>query len=299
MVFNYKIRSDLKKAREFLLANKYDAIINRRTGDIAKYIHKNSNRILFTMSLLPHLKPEAKILEIGAMPFCFSTLLMEAFSCEVATIDLPQAIFPGEPYSIEEEEIEIPNSISHKNYKISSWVCNAEKDVYPFKDGTFDLVICTEVLEHLLYSPSHVLKESRRVLKEGGLMLVSTVNSLHFKRMADIILNYNIDDVHSPLGIYCRHNRNCTRKELLQLAEDTGFKVRFFTSATIKGCRYEEAGIPDAEIRKIEKKRNKFLEKAKKIPRKMFLNFVKCIVSLPLPGMKDKRHVNIFLLLQK
>lgn len=301
MIFNYKIRSDCEKAKSFLLANNYDGVYKKLSAElIRKYIHKNFKRIIFTLELLPPLKSGVRILEIGAMPFCFSTLLMETFSCQVTTIDLPQTVFSGEPYKIEREEIEIPNSMTHKNYNITSWTCNAERDVYPFREGAFDLVICTEVLEHLIYSPSHVFKESWRVLKDGGLMLMSTVNSLHYKRMVDIILNNNIDDTYSLRGPYGRHNRNYTRTELIQLALQNDFKVKFFKSASLKGARNEVDKIAlAAEIKRVGNKENRFCKKFKKNFRKIFLNLVKCIIFLPLPGMKDKRHYNLFVLLEK
>jgi len=301
MFFNYKIKDDCKKAQDFLLVSRYDNVYNKLPEEhILKYIHKNTGRMLFTVSLLPPLKPGDKVLEIGAVPYCFSTILMESFSCEVTSIDLPQTIFPGEPYTIKKEDIEVPNSMTHKKYRITSWTCNAEKDTYPFKDNTFDVVICTEVLEHLLYSPTHVFKESRRVLKDNGLMLVSTVNSLHFKRMADIILNENIDDVYSPLGPYGRHNRNYTRKELIKLAQNADFKISFVSSATLRGTRFRQNAVANTEDKIGGKpKENKFLKKIRKLLRKTFLNLTKCIIHLPLPGMKDKRHYNIFLLLKK
>ena len=43
----------------------------------------------------------------------------------------------------------------------------------PFADETFDLVTCSEVLEHIR-NPKNALMEMRRVLKPGGLLLLST-----------------------------------------------------------------------------------------------------------------------------
>lgn len=45
----------------------------------------------------------------------------------------------------------------------------------PFPDGTFDLIICTEVLEHLLW-PQQLLKEAHRVLTPKGKIIVSVPN---------------------------------------------------------------------------------------------------------------------------
>jgi len=47
------------------------------------------------------------------------------------------------------------------------------KDKLPFKDNEIDLIICTEVLEHL-YNPFHCIKEMKRVLKSGGFIFLST-----------------------------------------------------------------------------------------------------------------------------
>ena len=43
----------------------------------------------------------------------------------------------------------------------------------PFADETFEIVLSTEVLEHL-HSPHVAIAEMRRVLKKGGLVLLST-----------------------------------------------------------------------------------------------------------------------------
>jgi SAM-dependent methyltransferase len=43
----------------------------------------------------------------------------------------------------------------------------------PYADGSFDLVLCTQVLEHV-FEPDTVVREVHRVLAPGGLALVST-----------------------------------------------------------------------------------------------------------------------------
>jgi len=52
--------------------------------------------------------------------------------------------------------------------------CNLE-DRIPYSDASFDLVYAGEVIEHI-YNPDHLLEECRRVLKPGGLLIVSTPN---------------------------------------------------------------------------------------------------------------------------
>lgn len=75
--------------------------------------------------------------------------------------------------------------LKSKGYKVSSLdmephyqgalTHNLENSI-PFADKSFDLVWCTEVIEHL-YKPEFLLSEIERVLKSGGSALLTTPNS--------------------------------------------------------------------------------------------------------------------------
>ena len=43
---------------------------------------------------------------------------------------------------------------------------NLEKDYLPFKNNSVDVIVFSEIIEHLLYDPMHVLLEVNRVLKK-------------------------------------------------------------------------------------------------------------------------------------
>jgi len=43
----------------------------------------------------------------------------------------------------------------------------------PFRDGSFDCILCTEVLEHLR-EPQKAINEMRRVLRDGGKLILTT-----------------------------------------------------------------------------------------------------------------------------
>jgi len=43
------------------------------------------------------------------------------------------------------------------NKKVS--ILNIETDRFPYKDNTFDLVLCSEVIEHLPHSPVPAIRE--------------------------------------------------------------------------------------------------------------------------------------------
>jgi SAM-dependent methyltransferase len=49
----------------------------------------------------------------------------------------------------------------------------ADAHFLPFRDTTFEVIVCTEVLEHV-HTPSQALAEMRRVLKPGGTLVLTT-----------------------------------------------------------------------------------------------------------------------------
>ena len=57
----------------------------------------------------------------------------------------------------------------------------------PFADGTFDLVYCCDVLEHVS-DPSRVVTESVRVLRPGGVYFFDTINRTRASRLLMIKL---------------------------------------------------------------------------------------------------------------
>ncbi len=50
------------------------------------------------------------------------------------------------------------------------------EDGLPYRDGSFDMVWCTEVIEHL-HKPEQLISEIERVLRPGGRAVLTTPNS--------------------------------------------------------------------------------------------------------------------------
>lgn len=101
----------------------------------------------------------------------------------------------------------------------------------PFKDNSFDRVICSEVLEHIKEDTS-VLKEIYRVLKSSGLALI-TVPNKNYPFFWDP-LNFTLERVfqrHVPsdiwwlAGIWAGHQRLYREKELTDKLRYAGFEV--------------------------------------------------------------------------
>ena len=62
---------------------------------------------------------------------------------------------------------------------------------FPYRDETFDIVIFTEVLEHISLDPMHVLCEINRITKTGGWILLSTPNCASAKSVMKILRGGN------------------------------------------------------------------------------------------------------------
>jgi 2-polyprenyl-6-hydroxyphenyl methylase/3-demethylubiquinone-9 3-methyltransferase len=58
-------------------------------------------------------------------------------------------------------------------------------EMLPFADGTYDIVFCCDVLEHL-DDPGNVIAEISRVLKQGGVFFYDTINRTLRSRVAVI-----------------------------------------------------------------------------------------------------------------
>jgi ubiquinone/menaquinone biosynthesis C-methylase UbiE len=66
-------------------------------------------------------------------------------------------------------------SITRKEPKVCCFCADVECG-FPFKDNAFDVVIASELLEHL-NDPAGFFSECHRILKEGGTLVLTTPNS--------------------------------------------------------------------------------------------------------------------------
>lgn len=116
--------------------------------------------------------------------------------------------------------------------KASMEVFDIERDEFPLDDGQYDVVTCLEVLEHLAIDPMATMAEINRVLKPGGLLVLTTPNAIRTANVVNILLGrqpagwnpYNGFDTN-------RHNREYTPQEIEKLLAASGiapFEVTTF-----------------------------------------------------------------------
>ncbi len=107
--------------------------------------------------------------------------------------------------------------------------CDVERRLLPFPSGSVDLILATEVLEHLA-APALMLTECRRVLAPAGLLLLSTPNLLSLRgRLRAILGRSPQSHLFGIREIFCHnewvHRREFVAHEVAALLRGSGFAL--------------------------------------------------------------------------
>lgn len=136
--------------------------IVRQNPEELEYYELHKERIFYGLNLLLNFtnwEPTSKVLDVGSAPG-YASIFLKKLGYDVRGV----------------------NYITRKNFKermnrmsILVDVCNIDSGQLPYKKGEFDLVVFFEVIEHLL-NPHHALNEIYKVLRDEGVLILSTPN---------------------------------------------------------------------------------------------------------------------------
>ncbi len=82
----------------------------------------------------------------------------------------------------------------------AEWV-DVDSEALPFEDNSFDVVVCTEVMEHLRF-PDNALAEIARVLRSGGRFIGSVPNAFRLRNRLRFLVGKPIEQDPSHLRSY-------------------------------------------------------------------------------------------------
>jgi SAM-dependent methyltransferase len=219
---------------------RYDEIANftrsmDQPGDAARrYLEIHIPRIARTLGLVPEPRSSSRALELGSYMH-----MTPALHCVLGYGEVRGAYY-GPLGRTDEKRITVAGTEVFRCF-IDHF--DAEKDTYPYRDGTFETVLACEIFEHLLHDPMHLLLESRRVLEDGGTLVLTTPNVASFLAVARVLEQSGNPQLFSkyadPRGEFAEseigHVREYTPPELRQAVECAGFEVENLFTEVIPG----------------------------------------------------------------
>ncbi|MBM4276286.1 MAG: class I SAM-dependent methyltransferase [Deltaproteobacteria bacterium] len=116
---------------------------------------------------------------------------------------------------------------------------------FPFKDGTFDYVVCVEGIEHI-ENPHHLIKEFARLVRRDGYLVITTPNVMTIKSRLKFLFYGYLDffEYYDPLlpeernkteVYYQQHINPIFYAEMKLILEKCGFKIcRVETNKKVK-----------------------------------------------------------------
>jgi SAM-dependent methyltransferase len=159
-----------------------------------------------------------RLLELGANPY-YLTLLMRrhlGFQLTLANFfgDRGRNGLQTDRLTLEGQPIELV--FDHFNLEV---------DRFPYADGSFDVVLFCDILEHLLLDPDHAVAEMHRVLRPGGHLILTTPNATRLASLIALAKGRSNFPGYSPHGPYGRHNREFSLAEVLSLLARAGLTI--------------------------------------------------------------------------
>lgn len=178
-------------------------------GDMA--LKKRARRVLEELKL----KDGDKVLDLGCGNGYYSYLLSKLpIKLNITGID-------NHVSAIDDAR----NRVGERNVKFI--IGNAEK--IPFQKNYFDKVVMSEIIEHVK-DDIEVLKEARRVLKPGGILVLTTPNKDYpflwdpINWFLEHFFNFHIKSGFCA-GIWNQHIRLYKPEEIKKSLEKSGFKI--------------------------------------------------------------------------
>lgn len=221
--------NDLERLREEILDYRPDF---ETPGVREALVETAWPRVLGTLELIPDDARGGDLLELGATPF-FQTLCLRRVC--TGRIAIANYFGTGE----KKGQQELVHRKTGERLLLEYDLFNIETDDFPYPDASFDIVIFSELIEHMAVNPVLALSEMHRVLRPNGILVVTTPNSLSHSRLESYLFgtDHMVDRYSPACGYGARHNREYHPQELRDLLEGTGFVIETMSVRDIMPIR--------------------------------------------------------------
>lgn len=193
------------------------------------YVEHALSRGWATLCWLPEATGKEKVLDVGSYRGLYGPAYTDVWNyAEVSLLG----------YDVKDNECIERSGLDGRICKMQARKCNIELEPFPFQDETFDVVVLTEVIEHMIFDPVFVMNEINRVLKPFGRLLFSVPNATSDSCLTFLVngsqpgfLRQYISDAlktgeRTINTVYnLGHFHEYTRSEVESLARSAGFLV--------------------------------------------------------------------------
>jgi len=144
--------------------------------------------------------------------------------CAYGTLALySKRLFKCEVYCIDFLETYINQELAKRHFFFK--VNNIELDPFPW-EGQYDVIIFTEVLEHLNLHPVPTLKKINDLLALNGVLYLSTPDASQWGRVTKYYANYkDMPAKINGLDVVDDHIYHYNKHELLEIIDEAGFRI--------------------------------------------------------------------------
>jgi len=185
----------------------------------ADYFGEHEARLVRTLQLIPPGTAEDRILEMGCYLHITPALRHLLGYGEV------RGCYLGSGGS----DVKLLTARDGESLVCAIDLFDCERDTFPYASGVFATVLCCELLEHLKRDPMRMLSEIHRVLRDGGILVLTTPNIVSLRSLGAIIEG-NHPGLYGcypdPSGDFAgdtKHEREYTPVEIAKLLEAAGF----------------------------------------------------------------------------
>jgi SAM-dependent methyltransferase len=189
--------------------------------DREHYLNGHETRLIRTLQLTPEGTASDRILEMG----CY--LQLTPALRNVLGYGQVRGCYFGDGGS----DLKLANARDGEFFECTIDLFNCESDPFPYPDGHFSTVLCCELLEHLKHDPMGMMSEINRILKPGGILLLTTPNVVSLRAVRAVLNGvhpgfYNrYPDPRASGTTDSRHEREYTPGEISQLLDAAGFAI--------------------------------------------------------------------------
>lgn len=208
------------------------------------YHQTHRKRIGRTLSVLLDEQPiDGKLLELGTshvVPLALKEFVPN-LQVHVTEFDLSKPVTGKKSFVFGDRKRSCPV------YRV-----NLEDTFLPVEDDTFNFVLCSEVLEHMEKDPMFMMSEINRVLKPGGVLILTTPNVVSTHGINAMLENKEpyFYMHYRRAGTLDRHNYEYSLSSVSQVLRASGFKGKGWTEDTFgvpvlgNVMRLRAAGFP-------------------------------------------------------